>query len=80
MIKNRPFGNRKILTKPKRKILKRRESCVSLSYKSIHSESKTMQWVFKYTISDWQDPEDSESAIVFALAIKINLQWTKVCD
>ena len=52
MIKNRPFGNRKILTKPKRKILKRRESFVSLSYKSIHSESKTMQWVFKYTISD----------------------------
>ena len=52
----------------------RRESCVSLPYKSIDSESKTMEWVFKYIISDRQDPEDSESAIVFALAIKINLQ------
>ncbi len=80
MIKNRPIDNRKILTKAKRKILMRRESCVSLPYKSIDSESKTMEWVFKYTISDWQDPEDSESAIVFALAIKMNLQWTKVCD
>ena len=80
MIKNRPIDNRKILTKAKRKILMRRESCVSLPYKSIDSESKTMERVFEYTISDWQDPEDSESAIVFALAIKINLQWTKVCD
>ena len=80
MIKNRPGDNRKILTKPKRKILKRRESCVSLPYKSIHSELKTMEWVFKYTISDQQDPEDSEYVIVFAVAMKINLQWTKVCD
>ena len=52
MIKNRPIDNRNILTKAKRKILMRRESCVSLPYKSIDSESKTMERVFEYTISD----------------------------
>jgi len=46
MIENRPGDNRNILTKRKRKILKRRESCVTLPYKSIHSELKTMEWVF----------------------------------
>ena len=37
-----------------------------------------MIYEFKYISSDEKNPHDSESSIVFVLAIKINSQWPKV--
>ena len=65
-------------TKKYSKKLNWRQKCVRILCKSTHGEVRTMICEFKYISSDEKNPHDSESSIVFVLAIKINSQWPKV--
>ena len=65
-------------TKKYSKKLNWRQKCVRILCKSTHGEVKTMICEFKYISSDEKNPNDSESSIVFILAIKINSQLPKV--
>ena len=56
-------------TKKYSKKLNWRQKCVRILCKSTQGEVKTMIYEFKYISSDEKNPHDSESSIVFVLAI-----------